>query len=62
MKRGATDRAAIARRRPGALQAKPAVYGAPGRAVWDSAETPSPTLLIPITNVPSYVHGSSEIA
>jgi hypothetical protein len=27
-----------------------------------SADTPSPILLIPVTNVPSYVHVSSEIA
>ena len=33
-----------------------------GRGERARADTPSPILLIPVTNVPSYVHRSSEIA
>ena len=33
-----------------------------GRGERARADTPSPILLIPVTNVPSYVYRSSEIA
>ena len=33
-----------------------------GRGERARADTPSPILLIPVTNVPSYVHRSSETA
>jgi hypothetical protein len=33
-----------------------------GRGERVSADTPSPILMIPVTNVPSYVHRASEIA
>ena len=33
-----------------------------GRGDRISPDTPSPSLLIPVTNVPSYIHRASEIA
>jgi hypothetical protein len=33
-----------------------------GPPEWISPDTPSPILMIPVTNVPSYVHRETEIA
>ena len=52
---------AIPRTHRDAAHDQPVSIGAPpsGRS---SADTPSPILLIPVTNIPSYVHRATEIA
>ena len=44
------------------LPAARRAFSTDGRGERARADTPSPILLIPVTNVPSFVHRSSEIA